>query len=97
MNRTDTIYAARDLADDLGVDDDQAVDTLASDELFAAYAYLYKQADLYVGEVADTAASATMKSTARCCAADARDVATERAEELLGDSLDREANVYRGP
>lgn len=97
MNQSDSIKAARRLATEIGVDDEQAIDTLASDDLFAAYAYIYEQADIYLDEVESTMAGAEMKSTARRCAADARDVATIRAEELLGRQLDQPHETYRGP
>ena len=88
MQRLDARRAGEDLANKLGIDDDQEVETLAGDEMFAAWAYIYQQADLYATEVEKTLAGDTMKQIANGAAENARGVATIRAEELLGRKLE---------
>ena len=88
MQLRDSQRAAEELADELNVTDDQELDTLRADEMFAAWAYIYQQADLYATEVEKTLAGEGMKEAARGAAANARDVATTRAEELLGTRLE---------
>jgi hypothetical protein len=88
MQRLDSRRAGEDLANKLGVDDDQEVETLAGDEMFAAWAYIHQQADLYATEVEKTLAGDTMKQMANGAAENAREVATIRAEELLGRKLE---------
>jgi len=88
MQLRDSRRAAEDLASDLGVDDDQELDTLRADEMFAAWAYIYQQADLYATEVEKTFAGDEVTTAARDSAANARDVATTRAEELLDTRLE---------
>lgn len=87
MQLRDSQRAAEDLANELDVVDDQALDTLRADEMFAAWAYIYQQADLYAADVEETLAGDAMKEAARVAARGARDVATTRAEELLGRRL----------
>jgi hypothetical protein len=89
MQRLDSQRAGEDLATKLGVDDNQKVETLAGDELFAAWAYIHQEADRYATELEKTLASDTMTQAANTAAENAREVATIRAEELLGRTLER--------
>ena len=100
MNRIDSLNAARDLADDLDIDDEQFIDeVLVDDEMFAAWAYIYEQASIYVDEVDRTLAVDDMKRAARRAKESARYVAVCRAEDLLGERLDDgpEGRAFRGP
>lgn len=87
MQRLDSRRAGKDLANKLGVNDDQEVETLAGDEMFAAWAYIYQQANPYAADVEETLAGDAMKDAARVVASGARDVAVTRGEELLGRRL----------
>lgn len=87
MNYTESVRAARSLASDLGVEDEEDVETLADDELFAAYALMQEQGDIYANQVESTMAGDLMKEAARGVESGAMTVATIRAEELLGRSL----------
>jgi len=60
MQLRDSRRAAEDLAGDLDVVDDQALDTLRADEMLAAWAYIYQQADLYAADVEETLAGDAM-------------------------------------
>lgn len=96
MNYTESLRAARDLAADLGVENEDDVERLAEDELFAAYALLQEQGDIYASEVERTMAGDVMKEAARGVESGAMTVATIRAEELLARSLvgdDQEEDV----
>ena len=100
MNRIDSLNAARDLADDLGVDDEQFIDeVLVDDEMFAAWAYIHEQASIYVDDVERTLAADDMKRVARQAKESARYVAVCRAEDLLGEPIDDgpEGRAIRGP
>ena len=102
MQLRDSQRAAEDLANELDIVDDQDLDTLRADEMFAAWAYIYQQADLYAADVEETLAGDAMKEAARVAARGARDVAVTRAEELLGweprhtlqDGIDRTVDWY---
>lgn len=88
MNHTESVRAARSVASDLGVEDEEDVDTLTGDELFAAYSFLAEQGEIYADVVEfDTEAGDVMKEAARGAESGALTVATIRAEELLGRSL----------
>ena len=63
MQLRDSRRAAEDLANELDVVDDQALDTLRADEMFAAWAYIYQQADLYAADVEETLAEETGAET----------------------------------
>ncbi len=90
MDRYESGKAALNVADGMGVVDDAELDLLADDELFAAYAYLFKHAEMYSQEVDSTMAGDGMKGAAACAADDCYDVAHTRAEELLGRKLERD-------
>jgi len=83
MNRTESIRAARTLASDWGIRE-QRVETLATDEKFAAYAYLFQQAQLYGGCLESEGATKEMRDDAHNAVHSLRLVLKARARELLG-------------
>ena len=80
MQLRDSRRAAEDLANELDVVDDQALDTLRADEMFAAWACIDQLADLYAADVEETLAGDAMKEAARVAARGARDVFTLRGK-----------------
>ncbi|QOS14118.1 uncharacterized protein HfgLR_25200 (plasmid) [Haloferax gibbonsii] len=84
MNRTESIRAAQSLANDWGIRDEQCVETLATDETFAAYAYLFQQAQLYSGLLEAEGALEEMRGDAHDAVHSLRLVSKARACELLG-------------
>jgi stress response protein YsnF len=94
MQIRDARRSARDVAESqLGLhrhEDDDDIETLVDDELFAAYAHLHEQAGIYEGEVGTTAASSEMVEAAKEANASTYTVLRLRAEELLDRSLPTE-------
>ena len=94
MNRQESVQAARGVATkQLDVTDEEEVETLASDELFAAYSFLHREAGVYQFEVESTAAGDDMVEAAKGANADTFEVLRLRAEELLGRPFARDGGV----